>query len=292
MDKKTDLSKTENLASLMNYSKLETLWLKKNNLKKKLKINDERSLRTEMGLDDFQEKIPLEKVENFFEKHGVREVTLLLKIQNKNVEFKDLKSLFKEDLFLETFDRLQRRKRTSKPLGQTDHFIYKDKLSKTLPQDIFSKNVFEVTKEQKYENEARVSNIPEIAAKKVVDKELFANRKNSNLALFRIFDKDCDGFVTKNDFCEILNQKDILSNEEAGKLFDNLKKNDKNFLSLSEFDKQIYSGFGHAHEINSSAPGLNYSQSLKRMVKKARSTRSNQQKRIKASIAKSNKNNF
>lgn len=258
----------------MNMSKLETLWKKKQKLKNKLKIKDEEILRKKLKIEENEKQIPLEKIQDFFSESDNKDILLLLNIRDNKVDYEDIKALFEENTFQDTMSRIQKKARLRAPLTQRDSKEAEDRLSTTLPLDIFSKENFEITKAKKYESSSRMWGDSSKAAKRILDTKIFTtHNKKTNLQFFRIFDKNCDGLVTKQDFCDVLHAKDILDKQDSGKLFDNLKKKNDNFLEAGEFERLIYSGFSSKDEVKSLTPNPGYTGKLKNIIKTARMTR-------------------
>lgn len=58
--------------------------------------------------------------------------------------------------------------------------------------------------------------------------------------IFKLFDKDNDGVINKEEFSNVLTNFDVCSKDEAGKVFTSMLKNpDGNVLSFSDLHKNL-----------------------------------------------------
>ena len=94
--------------------------------------------------------------------------------------------------------------------------------------------------------EVRLSKTPEIGQNKynkiMVDLNNTLNIKKKNFYdTFKLFDKDKDGLIKREDFAKTLNLMNICSQNEGKQIFEKMKNANNPFMTFNEFQKGLSS---------------------------------------------------
>ena len=229
-----------NKGSFMTVNKLEEAYpkLARVIMRNKLEVSSFKH----MFIDDGN-CVDAERLKEYFKQYGIQNIGLFLQTKNGKVSRGELESLLEETKLSEVIDRMQRRKRK----------YISDSMEMKKSSENLLGNEEEEGELSSDEKEAAVDKFRVIAD---------AHTKN-NFSLFKTYDRDGDGYISRSDFAQAMGMSNRLTAKETSTLFNEMDDGKKGYITFGNFAKVRSVTEDHNP---SSVPCKEYHEKVKMMV--------------------------